>query len=439
MKWDSNIRGASLEKPGIAPSKHKKIGYLVPEFPGQTHLFLWREIQALEALGMEIDLYSTRPPAGTRLVHGWAQSAEQRTDYLVPFGMKDLACALLLIVFAGPVRFARCLMAAFTADDASWEQRLRIAMLILPAAKMASIVREKGDTHLHVASCADSANIALFASILTDLSYSLALLGPTLEGYGPNQKAKWKHASFVLVMSDLLYRVAVDRLRGHLPPIVEVVPVGVDLDAMRRLEPYRPWKPGQVCRIYSCGRLNPVKGHINLIEAVRSLRERTGILAELEIAGEDEQGGTGYRLEMEAHIARADAAGFVRLLGAVSEERHRDCLERAHVFALASLNEGISVALMEAMAMQTPTIATRVGGNGELIESGVNGILVTANDPAEFSRCLEQVIGDANLASALSNCSRQAIEKKFDSRQLAQAFLRCLRASERDNNAISPA
>lgn len=63
-------------------SRRQKIGYLVPQFPGQTHVFFWREIAALEAMGVEPVLFSTRPPPAGLIAHDWSQAAMARTSYL---------------------------------------------------------------------------------------------------------------------------------------------------------------------------------------------------------------------------------------------------------------------------------------------------------------------------------------------------------------------
>jgi len=311
------------------------------------------------------------------------------------------------------------------ATDMTPRARARLAALTVPAAKLAAVARKEGLTHIHVASCSDAANVAMFASILSGLPYSLSLLGPTLEGYGPNQKNKWRYADFAVVMSKLLYDHSKKVLDGFLPPIVEIAPVGVDLETMKRAGQYAPWQEGQVARIYACGRLNPVKAHPDLMDAVGILRER-GIDAQLIIAGEDEVGGKGYRRDIEQHVQRRNAASYVTLLGAVSEDKHRECLQNAHIFALTSLNEGISVAIMEAMAMQTPVVATAVGGNGELIVSGVNGMLVKPQDPKLFADELEKVLRDPALATSLTERSRQTVAEKFDSRSAARIIVRCL-------------
>ena len=61
-----------------------KIGYFIPEFPGQTHAFFWREYQALRDRGIEPILISTRKPPRNIVSHKWAAEAMEQTRYLFP-------------------------------------------------------------------------------------------------------------------------------------------------------------------------------------------------------------------------------------------------------------------------------------------------------------------------------------------------------------------
>lgn len=402
-----------------------RIGYFVPEFPGQTHVFLWRERQALEELGIQADLVSTRCPPKGIMSQLWAQEAQKNTNYLVPLELKDFVGTSIEILRAGPVAWLHCLAVVSKAKDLSLPQKLRLLAMIFLGGKLAWLAREKGWSHIHVASCADAANITMFAYLLSGITYSLSLLGPTLEGYGPNQEQKWEHAAFALIMSELLYNVVQERLANFLPNQVVVAPVGVNLDEMKRKSPYIPWEPNRPCRIYTCGRLNPVKGHNYLIEIAALLRQR-GFDVRLQIAGEDEKGGSGYRRELEKIIQDKSMTEYVELLGAVSEARNRQGIEEAHIFALASLNEGISVAIMEAMAMETPVVVTDVGGNSELIDNGVDGILVQPEKPEEMADLIAKVLQDKEFALNLSRASRKKIAEKFNHRISAQELARCL-------------
>src|SRR5690242_12983037 len=61
-----------------------RLGYLVPEYPGQTHVMFQRELEQLAALGVEVDVVSTRRPAPGLSVHPWSDHARRRTTYLFP-------------------------------------------------------------------------------------------------------------------------------------------------------------------------------------------------------------------------------------------------------------------------------------------------------------------------------------------------------------------
>lgn len=406
-----------------------RIGYFIPEFPGQTHIFFWRERQILAEIGIDTSLVSTRCPPRAIASHSWSEEAQSCTAYLVPVTFQDAVGILLELLKAGPFAWFQCLSVIAKSNDTSFVQKLRLLVLIFIAAKLVRLARVEGWTHIHVHSCADAANVAMFASILGGLTYSLSLHGPTLEVYGPNQEQKWQHAAFALVISEKLFKAVKEQLANFLPSQVYVVPMGVNLDQIKRYSPYIPWESG-LCRLISCGRLNPVKGHKDLIETVAILRQR-GFDVRLQIAGEDEQGGTGYRQELEKVIQDKAMSEYVELLGAVSEAQVRAGLEAANVFALASLNEGIPVAVMEAMAMEMPVVVTDVGGTSELVDDGVDAILVQPENPEEMADAIAKVLQDKELARRLSQESRKKIVAKFHHRISAEALAGCLEELEK--------
>lgn len=403
----------------------RRIGFLIPEFPGQTHIFLWRERQALQEIGVSVDLISTRRPNRAIAPHSWTAQAEAETEYLLPLGAMDTLRAMGEVARSGPGAWWRVLRAVVDAKDLSAVQRIRLLATTLLSAKLILLSRSQGWNHLNVHSCAESAHVAMLAWLLGRLPYSLTLHGPTLHGYGPNQPQKWRYAKFAIVISQKLLKTVNTDLAAERPETVVVAPMGVDLETIRRSRPYEAWQPGTPFRIFSCGRLNFVKGHNYLIDAVAALR-RLDIDVQLEIAGEDELGGKGYRQVLVEQIETLGLGGCVRLLGAVSEQTIRQGLEQAHAFVIASLDEGISVAIMEAMAMAMPVIATDVGGNSELIDSGVNAIMVPAKDTDALVRAVASLMDDPAFAARLAQTSRSKIEQAFHHRVSARAMARCL-------------
>ncbi|MEG4251024.1 exopolysaccharide biosynthesis GT4 family glycosyltransferase EpsE [Microcoleus sp. Pol10D4] len=401
-----------------------KIGYFIPQFPGQTHIFFWRERQFLAELGIETDLVSTQPPPRAIASHVWAEEAQKNTVYLFPFAAKDFINSVVEVLKAGPAAWWQCLAVIAKASDTSLSQKVRLLALVFVAGKLAGLARTKGWSHIHVHSCATAASIAMFASLLSKVSYSLTLHGP-LTDYGPNQEQKWHFSAFAIVITKKLYEEVNKCLAGHLPQKVEIAPMGVDLSRFHRKTPYSAWNGSDACHIFSCGRLNRCKGHADLIAAIDILRKR-GFNVELQIAGEDEQGGSGYRLELEKLIEQLGLKSCVSLLGAVSEDTVNESLEKAQVFVLASWHEPLGVAIMEAMAMEMPVVVTGSGGVKELIDDGIDGLLVEPEAPEQLADAIANLLQNPELALSISQESRKKIMAKFSHGRSAETLAQCL-------------
>lgn len=398
-----------------------KLAVLIPEFPGQTHIFFWRELGAMKELGVEPEVVSTRRPPPALMSHSWAEEAKASTIYLTPPAPADLLGAGREAGRAGARGLARVASSVARATGVDARARLRLLGLVAMGAKLAGLARERGWEHVHAHSCADAAHVALFAHLLSGLPYSLTLHGP-LQDYGPNQAEKWRHAKFAIVITRKLLGEVEAELRGNLPARVEIAPMGVDVQRFVRRAPYAAWDGRGPLRLFSCGRLNPCKGHGDAVAAVGLLRAR-GIDARLEIAGEDEQGGAGFHRQLAAEIAATGQGDSVTLLGAVSEERVRAGLEQAHVFVLASLAEPLGVAIMEAMALAVPVVATGAGGVPELVRDGVDGLLVPPEAPAALADAVERIARDGALAERLARSARERVVAGFDSTRSARMLV----------------
>jgi len=149
-----------------------------------------------------------------------------------------------------------------------------------------------------------------------------------------------------------------------------------------------------------------------LIDAVAQLRNEPRTI--LVLAGD---GSCRAALE-----AQRDALGLgdrVRLLG------HRDDVLAIHrgldVYAQSSDSEGIPNAVLEAMAVETPVVATNVGGTPEIIDTGVHGLLVPAADPGALARAIVETLSDRDATAARVSAARRRIEHElsFDARNQA--------------------
>lgn len=404
----------------MAGASAPSVMLLIPEFPGQTHNFFWREVAELEALGARVQLASTRrPPTGVQSPH-WAAQAIARTGYLLPLAPAALPGMAWVALRAGPLRWWRAL-GVILGSEGGIQRNLKLAALALIACRLVALARAAGIRHVHVHSCADAALVALFAQLLGGLDYSLTLHG-ALAHYGPDQSSKWRHARFAIVVSQTLLAQVRTALAGALPARVTVAPMGVDTGFFQRQQPFQPWRPGQPLRVFSCARLNRHKGHATAVQLVAALLA-DGLDVTLQIAGEDDRGGAGYRQELTAQIAALGLASRVTLLGALSAFAVREQQEHAHLFVLLSEDEALGVAYMEAMAMELPVLGCRVGGVPELIEDGVCGRLVPPGSADSARAAVHAMLDDASAAVRMGQRARQVVVERFSSRCSAQALL----------------
>jgi len=171
---------------------------------------------------------------------------------------------------------------------------------------------------------------------------------------------------------------------------VVVIPNGVDTArfergdgaTMRRRLGLRP----DDLVVGAVGTIRKVKGQAVLLEAMRPLFERHAALR-LVLAGEVTR---GYGEELRRQVAQSGLEGRVVMPGVVEEVP--ELLAALDLFALPSLSEGMSNALLEAMAAGRAIVATEAGGNAECLDGGSAGLLVPPGDADALGRALERLL-----------------------------------------------
>lgn len=409
-------------------SRNVRLGYLVPEFPGQTHIMFWREIEKLQDRGVDVRLVSTRRPHSGFQVHAWSGEASRGTAYLVPPGWRGIALLTGQLARAGP-RSLHSVWKEWRSTQRRGLDRLRLLAAVGIGAQLAGLSRVERWDHLHVHSCASSADAARFARLLHGPPYTLTLHGPVGD-YGPDQRAKWRRASAGTVITTQLEMELREVVGEALPDSVTVTSMAADTEVFRRSTPYQPWDGHGPVRIFSCGRLNPAKGHADLITAVADLR-RSGMPVTCVIAGEDEQVGKGYRTVLQRLIDGADLGDAVSLVGAVPEGEIARALHECHVFVLASKAEPLGVAIMEAMAAGVPVVVTDAGGVPELVTDGHDGLLVPPGRPDLIQAAVHSIVASPVHASELADAARRSALRRATRTTSAEVLLQLASQSRR--------
>ena len=166
------------------------------------------------------------------------------------------------------------------------------------------------------------------------------------------------------------------------------------------------------------GRMDPVKGLDTLIDAFASLIEREpgpGEPVRLVMVGDGPE-----RERCMVALRERGLADFAWLPG--RSEDISGIMRALDAFVLPSLNEGISNTILEAMATSLPIIATAVGGNPELIEDGVHGLLVPSGDTAAMARAMQRCIDEPEFAKGLGSAARQRVESRFSLDAMAAQY-----------------
>jgi glycosyltransferase involved in cell wall biosynthesis len=162
------------------------------------------------------------------------------------------------------------------------------------------------------------------------------------------------------------------------------------------------------------GRLSPEKDHATLLHAV-ALAIRAEPAFRLEIAG-----GGPCAAELKDLAARLGLGDAVRFLGQVDDVPA--LLARAGLLVQPSLLEGIALTLLEAMARGLPVVATRVGGNPEVVVDGQTGRLVPPRAPAPLADAMLGLWRDPETSRHLGRAGRDRAERCFDVRRTVARY-----------------
>jgi len=154
------------------------------------------------------------------------------------------------------------------------------------------------------------------------------------------------------------------------------------------------------------GRLGERKGVYELVGAIHALSER-GIDATWTIAGDGEV--EQVRQLVESH----GLSGRVSVPGWVGRQEVAELLRTHGVFCLPSTDEGLPIALLEAMASGLACVVTPVGGIPELVKDGENGVVVSPRDESDLVQGLGRVLEDSAMAERLGSQARSDVRSRY--------------------------
>lgn len=231
-------------------------------------------------------------------------------------------------------------------------------------------------------------------------------------------------ADAVLANSDAVRERLV--AEGYNPRKITVIRNGVDLDQFPgKAEPGKLHRefglPASAPLVAVVSRLNRLKGIEYFLKAAAMVARRVPE-ARFLVVGRGEaphgSGGDPYRAELESCAARLGLAERVVFTGVRLDVPA--VLSEIAVSVLPSLSEGLPNVLLESMATGVPVVATRVGGNPEVVEDCVTGFLVPPRDPLALARAIGDLLENPDLAAGLGRAGRRHIADHFSMEQMVR-------------------
>lgn len=382
------------------------IGVLLKIYPKISETFVLGEIFGLEQRGLKLRIFSLRRPTDA-ISNAQVQSVRAPLTY-VPLPEQGGGAAILRahveLALRFPLRYAKALLFCLRRDEGGrWRD-------FLQAGCLARELRAQRIVHLHAHFASEPAGIAELVQRLVGIPYSISAHAKDIYLSRPEAlRRKMQGARFTVTCTQYNQRY-LHQIAGE--AAISCMYHGVDLDRFRPAS-------GRRCQdqdtplVLSVGRLREKKGFDVLIEACALLRGR-GVALRCEIVGYGEE-----EARLRALIAARGVGACVTLTGKMTQDQVIERYARAAVFVLPCRvaqdgdRDGIPNVLLEAMAMALATVSTRVSGIPEVIEHGVNGLLVPPMDASALAEALQLVLRDPAYAAELGAAARHTMASSF--------------------------
>lgn len=224
------------------------------------------------------------------------------------------------------------------------------------------------------------------------------------------EKSLYRRYAAVVAVSEHIQKILMNH--GVQPNRTRVIKNGIVLsDYVANAR--RDAEPRQI-RVLNVARLAQQKAQADLVAAAAEIASRRNDV-EVMIVGEGE-----LRADLERQIADANLTESVKLLG--FRDDVKALLQQADMFVLPSLDEGMPMSLLEAVASKVPVIVTAVGDIPKLITDGESGIVVNVGDRAQLAQAIVRLADDAQLRRTLAENAWRKLQQTFSSKQMYEAY-----------------
>lgn len=385
-----------------------RLAYFTNTYPRATDTFIRREVIGLRDRGFEVTTFSVRKTGSDHDVDEEVIKEKQNTSYLLPCSPIKLIKIHGKAIISKPIFYIKTFLLAMKTSRPGVKGHLLQAIYFFESILLSDLVKKFNIEHLHNHLGDNSGTVTLLTAKFSKISYSISIHGPHIffDGLHWALDTKTKYAKFISCIGHfctsqmMLYT---DQEDWHK---FKIVRCGIDPDQFSFELP-----KGKAKKLVYVGRLSGEKGVPILFNSLSLLKDKDYDF-ELTLLGDGED-----RKRLELLAAEKGLGKKITFAGFVDQKTIASTLRASDIFVLPSFAEGIPVALMEAMALGVPVIATYVGGVAELVIDGETGKVVYPSDTEGLARAIAFYIDNPDACRKIATQARAKVVNEFEINQ----------------------
>lgn len=394
-----------------------RVGYLMTSYPMTSTTFIRREIESLEALGVEVRRYAVRhwsePLVDPDDVH-----EKSRTHYLLTQNILGLLRSFLIVLIGNPLGLFRGLVL--------WQRVYRNAGILavkhfayfLQATYF--LLQSKRDEieHVHVHFSTNATTVAMLAKEMGGVGYSFTAHGPDefVDPIAISMRLKVEHADFVVAISFYCRSQLMLFSDSEYWDKIVVVRCGIFVDQFLPDYSFESDNFSFVC----VGRLCPQKAQLLFPAAIAAIKDDFPKV-HVHLIGDGDS-----RVALEAEIKQYKVGEFFTIHGWRRNSDVQVMIRSNRALLLPSFAEGLPVVIMEALALGRPVISTYIAGIPELVDGGC-GWMIPAGSIDSLVQAMRSVLcASPEMLARMGQEGRLRVERDHNLETIAPTLLNAI-------------
>ncbi len=384
-----------------------KVAYIIGTYPSLTTTFIDREINILRQWGVELHILSIR--RSTRTLSPEQEALQQEVTYMLPVALFTLLQAHIWFFLKRPIVYWITFFYLLSRPHPTLKSRLKTIFHFGEGVYAAYLLRKRVFDLVHAHFVDRATIVALIVSRCFNVPYSATAHANDIYVNPVMLPEKVAGAKFLATCTNYNKSYLESVLGTEASSKVRCIYHGLDIQQYQPQPHSLPEEPVLI----SVGQLKEKKGFTYLISACRLLKER-GYDFRCEIVGEGP-----LRSELEEQIHQFDLDNHVKLCGVQPHDIVIEKYKRGTIFVLPCVlsadgdRDGIPNVILEAMAMELPVVSTRHSGIPEVVEDGINGLLVPPEKAESIADALATLLDDPVSRKRYGQNGRKKIMAEF--------------------------